>query len=227
MFNQKDIDRFWSYVNKHSGVFAIVKSKKSECWMWTNYLDSDGYGEFKAKHKHYKAHVASYMISKGLKKKPKKLTCHHCDNPPCIRASHLWKGTPKQNSEDMVYKGRQAKGEKHGSRTHPENIPRGDRNGARTHPESRSKGLKHSRIMKKVAARGDKHRARLHPETVARGEAHGMSRLTEKQAKNILLAYSKKAATQVELARKYKVNHGVIHFLVSRRTWKHLGNYAR
>lgn len=35
---------------------------------------------------------------------------HTCDNPRCFNIEHLKLGTPKENSEDMVSKGRQAKG---------------------------------------------------------------------------------------------------------------------
>lgn len=34
------------------------------------------------------------------------LVCHHCDNPPCGRASHLFVGTPADNCNDMLLKGR-------------------------------------------------------------------------------------------------------------------------
>jgi hypothetical protein len=37
---------------------------------------------------------------------------HRCDNPPCCRLDHLEIGPPKKNSEDMVAKGRQARGER-------------------------------------------------------------------------------------------------------------------
>lgn len=39
---------------------------------------------------------------------------HSCDNPLCINPEHLRTGTPKENSMDMVSKGRQAKGLRNG-----------------------------------------------------------------------------------------------------------------
>ena len=34
---------------------------------------------------------------------------HHCDNPPCVRPSHLFLGTDADNVQDMLAKGREAR----------------------------------------------------------------------------------------------------------------------
>ena len=52
-------------------------------------------------------------------------------------------GTIQDNHADMCNKGRNAKGEKHGSKTCPEKVAKGCRNGAHTHPEKVKRGVDH------------------------------------------------------------------------------------
>lgn len=93
--------RFLKYV-KIKGINA--------CWDWKGQCSDRGYGMFgwPAK-KIARAHIASYLLFVGSipKRHGKKLCiCHSCDNPSCVNPNHLWPGTNKQNTHDMMRKGR-------------------------------------------------------------------------------------------------------------------------
>lgn len=78
-----------------------------ECWNWAGNIKNDGYGSMWAASKRRKA-IASRLawelwngpIPAGL------FVCHHCDNPPCVRPSHLFLGTAADNAKDCSAKGR-------------------------------------------------------------------------------------------------------------------------
>jgi hypothetical protein len=90
--------RFWGYV------------KKTEtCWEWTGFLRGrkpGQYGGFQLGRKCYLAHRISWIICHGKDLSADACVCHHCDNTTCVRPDHLFVGTQRDNTHDMIAKGR-------------------------------------------------------------------------------------------------------------------------
>ena|SRR6478609_4188748 len=89
-------ERFWAKVEKTDA-----------CWLWTASLTKGGYGQFwfTLPRKRIDAHRAAWIITNGPI--PDGLyVCHHCDTPRCVRPDHLFLGTPHDNTQDVIRKGR-------------------------------------------------------------------------------------------------------------------------
>lgn len=90
-------DRFWNKV-----------SKTENCWNWTASVQGkNGYGFFRiSKEKGCAvAHRFSYELAYGTIP-PGMLVCHTCDNPLCVKPTHLFLGTHKDNAIDREKKNR-------------------------------------------------------------------------------------------------------------------------
>ncbi len=98
--------RFWCLVDR---------KLDNDCWNWTGCCKSDGYGKISINKKSIIAHRYSWNIHFGRIPKDKPCVLHHCDNPKCVNPKHLFLGTMKDNSDDMIIKkrDRKASGENH------------------------------------------------------------------------------------------------------------------
>lgn len=80
-------------------------TKTETCWVWTGRTHEDGYGRLWANGRDRLAHRVSWVLARGAI--PGDLyVLHKCDNPPCVRPSHLFLGTQADNIADMDRKGR-------------------------------------------------------------------------------------------------------------------------
>lgn len=114
-----DETRFWAQVNKDG---PIVRPEFGPCWVWTGLTmiwRKQTYGKFnvadptrplrsrnRLARRHIPAHRFSYELANGAIGDPMLFVCHKCDNPPCVRPDHLFLGTPQDNIDDMIAKGR-------------------------------------------------------------------------------------------------------------------------
>lgn len=87
-----------------TGFYDRVEFTDVGCWEWMG-ARAKGYGSLHLNGRHVMAHRISWELARGPI--PEGLNVlHKCDNPPCIRPSHLFLGTQAVNAWDMVLKGR-------------------------------------------------------------------------------------------------------------------------
>lgn len=73
------------------------------CWGWDGAKNIEGYGRFRFKGKLERAHAVSLSLVLGYLPK---YVMHLCDNPNCVRPSHLKEGTHGLNMRDAYSKNR-------------------------------------------------------------------------------------------------------------------------
>lgn len=70
------------------------------CWIWPRAQDATGRGRLWLNGKIMLAHRAVWTLRVGPIPDGK-ILCHHCDNPSCVRPSHIYVGTHADNMRDM------------------------------------------------------------------------------------------------------------------------------
>lgn len=105
-------ERFWPRVDRRG---------PDECWPWFGARDAGWYGVLglgsrrdDSRHLERAHRVAWSLANNDGAPIPDGLHIRHrCDNPPCCNPGHLLTGTPAQNVQDKVERGRAPNGEQH------------------------------------------------------------------------------------------------------------------
>lgn len=104
-----------------------IEKAPNGCWLWRAGHFPQGYGCMWVAGRSRAAHIVAWGLFRG--DTSGLCVLHNCptgDNMGCCNPSHLFLGTQADNVADMVKKQRQAKGERHHSRLHPERVLRGE-----------------------------------------------------------------------------------------------------
>jgi HNH endonuclease len=113
-------ERFEEKVDR-DGPVPEHRPELGPCWVWTAAKNDRGYGQIRGEGRLEYAHRAAFFLAHG--RWPEPFGCHHCDNPACVRPSHLFEGTRADNARDMSRKGRSL------PQAHPERLKRGSQHG--------------------------------------------------------------------------------------------------
>jgi hypothetical protein len=121
--------KYKTFEERAAHFWSLIEIRGSnECWLWTHSTSGGaqhrtkgkqrGYGQFfwpgydKAKPNQilFNAAKIALELTQGKKLKPGNIPRHTCDNPPCCNPKHLHEGTYKQNTHDIVKKGKHISG---------------------------------------------------------------------------------------------------------------------
>jgi hypothetical protein len=93
-------ERFWEKV---AHAETCQSHMDTPCWEWQGCKNNDGYGRFRADGRLVRAHAMAMFLDSGHMPK---YVMHICDNPCCVRPSHLQEGTHGLNMKDAYKKQR-------------------------------------------------------------------------------------------------------------------------
>jgi hypothetical protein len=191
-FTDKDKARFYS---------RIGPPDANGCTHWLLSRNPKGYGVMFCQEQ--LTHRVAWILKNGAIPAGR-IVCHHCDTPSCCNVGHMYVGTHKDNARDKVMRGRcnAATGQRHGSKTKPDRVPRGARCGCFTKPERK--------------ARGERHGSKTKPDSIPKGERNGRAILTVELVREIR---TKEGMSQSQIGLLYGIKQTTVSAIMRRVIW--------
>ncbi|MFD7616617.1 HNH endonuclease [Streptomyces sp. NPDC059802] len=102
--------------------FEAKVAKSPDCWTWMGVAQTPGgRGRMRIKNRVYYAYRVAYVLEHGPLADGL-VICHSCDNPACVRPTHLFAGTQADNIQDMTDKGRRRSKPRYGMDHHAVDV---------------------------------------------------------------------------------------------------------
>lgn len=96
------LEKFWDKVSIYG---PMLMPELGCCWMWIGCRTKGRYGQMTVIRTVCYAHHVSWILHRGDIPLGQ-WVLHRCDNMACVRPSHLFLGTRRDNVRDMFSKGR-------------------------------------------------------------------------------------------------------------------------
>lgn len=215
----------------------IVPDEVPGCWLWTGYVNRQGYGTGYYGDYHGGAHRIVWMILVGPV--TSEIHLHHrCQVRNCVNPEHLEPlthdehiarhvdldhciyGHPRTPENTYIRKTPPGVGARMCRPCMAANVRR---QCAKWSPEvRRMKYLKSSERRRQRKLENPRPRQKPGPKNPPRGESHPNAKVTEDLVREIRVRYAAGGITLRELAERYGLGKGCIGGVVYRRTWKHV-----